>query len=570
MERVRKPSKGIAFFLFSAASLFSAFAVSLPCLGTTLSVSAGASRNYIASTSSVVDGYINTGDFLVSGGVYGAGSSIVFDQTLKSTSKIVGKTKVANLASQGVKRLLQASFSLKLTSLETNGRFSFAFGLPRTSSTVNDLGVIEIAFIDHEGTPFFAVVEHFGEGIEDYLVSPTPLSVLTLGKKTSVLLDCTTDRKMTLKIGSNTVLDNVSFQENGSGFVGFFSSGRNVATIGDMEIYGYSYETPENVEYTEYFDDGHYNANVFYSSSQSSFLTPSYLGVDTDENGEGVLRFAHTGPAYISTRYSYSNFVTEFEIPWIAREAKKDEYGNYTDLISNWFGFAWGVNSYNESTSETIAYDYWLQFEGIPVDGALHTEDYSNPRYVIWEKGKAVSIQSMSKNFYSASQARDRSVFIKIQMIDGVMSMFQRYEDELGYGATPTVTYDFGTTPLGGLRIFTWALTEPSSMGVAYSGVADFTLDNWSIQNGDADAVKCVIGDPGYRENGITAGTDYEYTTTTDEDDLLGSRLPYETKVQTSLTGLWIGLGVGVGALAAGGAVTGVLISKKRRNKHEN
>ena len=570
MERVKKPAKGIAFYLLSAATLLSGLAVTLPTLGSALLVSAGASRNYIASSSSIVEGYINTGDFLTSGGVYGAGSSVVFDESLKATSKIVGKTKVMNLASQGVKRLLEAKFTLKLSSLERNGRFSMAFGLPRTSSTVDELGVIEIAFIDHEGTPFFAVIEHFGEGIEDYLVAPAPLDVLTLGKKTAVHLDCSTDRKISLSIGANSILDAASFRESGAGFVGFFSNGRNVATLGDLEIYGYSYETPENVEYVEYFDDGHYNANVFYSSSQSSFLTPSYLGVDTDETGEGVLRFSHTGPAYISTRYNYSNFVTEFEIPWISREAKRDENGNYTDLISNWFGFAWGVGSYDESTSETIAYDYWIQFEGIPVDGALHTEDYSSPRYVLWEKGKAVSIQGMAKNFYSASQAQDRSLFIKIEMIDGVMSMYQRYENELGYGATPTVVYDFGTTPLGGLRIFTWALTEPSSMGVAYSGVADFSLDNWSIQNADSEAVKRVVGDPGYRENGITPGTDYDYTTNPDDEDLLSSRLPYESAEGGSMTGLWIGLGVGAGAVAGIGATTGVILSRKRRKKHGN
>ena len=76
MERVKKPAKGIAFYLLSAATLLSGLAVTLPTLGSALLVSAGASRNYIASSSSIVEGYINTGDFLTSGGVYGAGSSV--------------------------------------------------------------------------------------------------------------------------------------------------------------------------------------------------------------------------------------------------------------------------------------------------------------------------------------------------------------------------------------------------------------------------------------------------------------------------------------------------------------
>lgn len=59
-------------------------------------VSAGASRSYVASSSSVVDGHINTGDFMTSGGVYGEGNAIVFDTSAKDNSKIVGKTKINN------------------------------------------------------------------------------------------------------------------------------------------------------------------------------------------------------------------------------------------------------------------------------------------------------------------------------------------------------------------------------------------------------------------------------------------------------------------------------------------
>ncbi|MDD5885256.1 MAG: hypothetical protein PUC66_04345 [Erysipelotrichaceae bacterium] len=525
-------------------------------------VSAGASRSYVASSSSVVDGHINTGDFMTSGGVYGKGNAIVFDTSAKDNSKIVGKTKINNLSEEGVIPLLEASFTLNLSSLAEQGTFSFAFGLPRINSTVQEAGVIELAFTLDGTAPSYRVTEYGDNGQND-LLSLSPLTGMTLGSDTKIVCSALNEKKLTLTIGSTTVLNNVSFASSGEGFVGFFSSQKNVASLHDLLIYGYTYETPENVDYTEYFDDGHYNANVFYSASQSSFLTPSYLGVESDASGNGSLYFSHTGPAYISTRYSYSNFLSEMEIPWIRREAKQDTNGNYTDLISNWFGFAWGVNSFNESASETVGYDNWIQFEGIPVDGALHTQDYFNPRYVLWEKGHAVKIQGMNHNFFSEKDANGRSVFLKITMIDGVFSLYQRYEDDVGYGA-PVMTYDFGSTPLGGLRVFTWALTEPSSSGVEYSGVADFKLDNWNIQNQEAKEVRRVVADPGYRENGIEPGSDYDYQTKTDESDLLANRI--SSLGNDSHHGLWIGLEIGLGVLLLGG-VGGFLFALRHHKK---
>lgn len=529
---------------------------------------AGAGKTYIASDSSVVDGHINTGDFLLSGGVHANDKTVLFDEECKESSKLVGKAKINNYAKEEVTTLFSASFSIRIDALVSNGSFSIAFGLPRVSSSLSEKGVVEARFTAPAGDPYFSIIAHYGEGIEEELLPLSPLTAFGYGARTNVVLSATTDQKLTVTLGSTKVLDSASFREDGSGFFGFFSEGINTVSLRDFSIYGFTYDTPENVDYTEYFDDGHYNANVFYSNAQSSFLTPSYLGVDTDETGNGTLRFSKTGPAYINTKYDYSNFSTEFEVPFIQRQAVQNEDGAYTALISNWFGIAWGVQNYTETTGETIAYDNWIQFEGIPVDGALHTEDYSNPRYVLWQKGKAVKIQAMEHNFFSVSDAQNRTLYLKMTMIDGVFSFYQRYEGSKGYGQ-PVMTYDFGTTPLGSVRIFSWALTTPSSQGIAYSGVADFSIDNWNITNLDAASVKQTISDPGYRENGIEAGSDYDYQTVLDDGDLLGNRIDSLSQGSNALTGLWIGLGIGGGVILLAGATTGIFLAMKRRKQHE-
>ena len=518
-----------------------------------LSASAGASKKFIASETSVVDGHINTGDFLLSGGVHATDKTVLFDEECSSYSKLVGKTKINNYAEEEVSTLFSASFSIRIDDLVKDGAFSIAFGLPKVSSALSEKGVVEIRFSAPAGDPYLSVIGHYGEGVDEELLPLSPLTAFGYGTRTKVTLLATTSQKLTVTFGNTKVLD---------------AAGINTVSLRDFSIYGYTYDTPENVDYTEYFDDGHYNANVFYSNAQSSFLTPSYLGVDTDESGNGVLRFSKAGPAYINTRYEYSNFSTEFEVPFIQRKAEQNEDGAYTALISNWFGIAWGVQNITETTGETIAYDNWIQFEGIPVDGALHTEDYSNPRYVLWQKGRAVKIQAMEHNFFSESDAKDRTLYLKMTMVDGIFLLYQRYEGSAGYGQ-PVLSYDFGTTSLGTVRLFTWALTNPSGQGVAYSGVADFSIDNWNLTNLDAASVKQTISDPGYRENGIEAGSDYDYQTVLDDGDLLGNRIDSLSQGSNALTGLWIGLGIGGGVILLAGATTGIFLATKRRKQHE-
>ena len=95
-----------------------------------LSASAGASKKFIASETSVVDGHINTGDFLLSGGVHATDKTVLFDEECSSYSKLVGKTKINNYAEEEVSTLFSASFSIRIDDLVKDGAFSIAFTCP--------------------------------------------------------------------------------------------------------------------------------------------------------------------------------------------------------------------------------------------------------------------------------------------------------------------------------------------------------------------------------------------------------------------------------------------------------
>ena len=79
--------------LLTAMALALSFSSLLP---TTILASAGSSRSNVASEASIVDGRINTGDFMVSGGVHGEGNAIVFDKDCAESAKVIGKTKINN------------------------------------------------------------------------------------------------------------------------------------------------------------------------------------------------------------------------------------------------------------------------------------------------------------------------------------------------------------------------------------------------------------------------------------------------------------------------------------------
>ena len=84
-------------------------------------IEAGASKANVASIASVVDGRINTGDFMVSGGVSAKGTAIVFNEDCSSSSKIIGKTKIVNLKKNYSNFL---GFKIKVRKKSKNARYT--------------------------------------------------------------------------------------------------------------------------------------------------------------------------------------------------------------------------------------------------------------------------------------------------------------------------------------------------------------------------------------------------------------------------------------------------------------
>lgn len=512
---MNKKKKKILFALGAASLLgvgVSAAMISTPAT----SLSAGSSIRYVLSANSVVDGYINSGDLRVSGDVSGYGSSLVIKE-----GKAIAKMRINNYGDAGLKYLYRASFDLSLDSLSNQGIFRICSGLSGVSSAYSSKGALSFDIEKAYDTVFFSVTEHYGDDMETTLLSKQEITALKEGTKTTFAIDVLTEGKMTLKIGGKTILEDAPLLESGTGYFGFMSEGDNEVRISSPVVYGYTYNAPENVpDYLETFDKepGSYNANYFYSSSDASPVTPSYLAVDKDV---GALHFSNVSASQISTKYMYSNFEMEFEVPQLQRTATYDENGNITSPITSGFGIGWGIEDPMSSAGQTWTNSTWLHFENIAINGDIdHSVPNAHPRVVLYTAKKSRHLAELKSNFFDPSEKRIPT--IKARLVDGVLDAYVKYDDE-EYGDS-IFHYDLGETAEGYLRILTLGDSSVPAKGMGYASTSNFSIDNWSIKNLDAEKYRQETT-VDYRSNGIDGGNDFNYTTKTDDSDLIGNKL---------------------------------------------
>ncbi len=506
--------KSVKTTLLAAAIAACAFA---PCISNTILASAGASRSNVASEASVMDGRINTGDFMINGGVHAEERKMIFDAACAESSSVVGKTKINNLGNYGVKTIIQASLCVELNALvENKGVFSVCFGLQGLGVSRISKGVVEMRFYEDDGINF-VVYEHYGDDLSNVLFNSRQFEDVQKGDTAKLSFTVSADGAFTLSMNENALIEDKILYEGGDGYFALFSEGKNEVSVSELSFFGYSYDTPENVDYTENFDNGSYNSNVFYSMSKVSPLSPSYLTVEN-----GALKFSNTAGAHITTRHAYSNFEMAFDVTELQRSAVYDEKGNIEKLISNWFSIAFGVDNPDQAPESTNPMAVSLQVEGMPSDERTdQTKPNSNPRLILWDKGTPQIITDMPYNIWDAS-FEGKVVNVKFSICDGEIKLWMKASEE-NWGE-PVFAYDLGYTPSGHVRLYTWGQSATLPNGLKYNSIANFTIDNLSVKNTDYEGAKRLTTVE-YKSNIIQSAPDYSYTTQPDENDLLINRL---------------------------------------------
>ena len=507
--------------LLSSFALVGALGVgaSLSLISTdSFSVTAGSSLRYAMSSSTVVDSRINSGDLRTSGDVKGEDSTLVLGE-----GKAIAKMKINNYVDAGLANVYNASFDVSIKNLAEGGVFRICSGLPSVSSSYDGEGSLIIEIENKFGFYFLSVTEYLGEGITNDLYKKAEAPWIKEAKSLSFSILFETDGTYYLSINGDEIVSGEEALGNGAGYFGFMSEGDNEIRISSLNVYGYTYSSPENVpSYTETFEveKGHYNANYFYSSSSAGPVSPSYLAVDEDT---GYLHFSNVGNSQITTRYMYSNFSMEFEIPQMQKEAAVDEEGNVTSPITSNFGLSWGESNVTDDPGNTWMYHTWIHFENLGYSSSIdHTVQNDMPFVTLYSSRSALYRVVLPEEYRFFSPKETRIPTLKLTMVDGVVDLYLKW-DKGEYGAS-FFHYDLGQTEEGYVRILTLGDASMPSNGVKYLTSNNFSIDNLTLKNLDAESYRQETS-VGYKANGITGGTDFDYTTNPDEGDLIGNKL---------------------------------------------
>lgn len=521
--------KSLRSFVFGIALVFAiafGFSVLEP-----IGVSAGSSQVYIASESSLGEYGINTGDFIVDGGVYGVDHKAIFDSDeCVDGAKLIAKGKVNNMMSYGIDLLFDSSSNVLINALPFGAKISFLFGLNSLSHGSEKKDSFEMALSRDSETGRIALV--LNQYLADGAATEINKMLLTeesvrLGKEFSLKTKVDTDNCLTLSVGATKVVENYPLSVDATGYIGVISYANEESvcadfTLTDMSIFAYKYELAETIDCSENFDNGEYNTNYFYSKSTAGAMSPSALFVK-----DGALCFQNTGDAFISTQYTYSNFELSFDLLDLSRTAEYDEDGNLVNVISNWFGIGFGVDTVTKTASECVRTENWLHLEGIPMDQGGkpvdHTEYWTAPRYVLYSDFTPLDVVSMADfNVWNPSFS-GKTINVKFSVTDGLVELFMKTAEAENY--TLCYSYDIGYSKTGYVRIFTYGEANIPDEGISHVTVGNFTIDNLVVKNTDFEYEKKLLDDPGYKTNVTEKTPDFDYVTKTDDGDLLSNKI---------------------------------------------
>ena len=489
---------------------------------------AGSSEVYIASSTSIDDTSINSGDFLTTGKVAAENGKAKFN-TLSEKEKLTTKTKAFNLKEYGVTTMLDFSSTLNFSSFAEDGNFSMAFGLNnlKNETGAEDSFAVKVNY-DSASKKFSIGVSEYTKDGEISAYAPTVIGAIKINRDVTFKVFVDTDCNLTVSVlptgasSETKLVSRYGLNVNPEGYISYISSGRNEITLSDPQILVYEYDAPETIDYTETFDKNGYNSNVFYSASTASPITPSSLSVEN-----GALRFKNTAAAYISTRYKYSNFELSFDITDMARTATFDDNGNVVSLINSWFGIAFGVNSIDERPDTTTRYSTWLQL-GRVVPGVENFVKPANVHYLLWDNNgnwNNVTDPQFMTDFNPWSTKYDGEVInVKFAVTDGLVELFMKTDGDPDWGG-PYFTHDFGKVKTGYVRIFTAGNTGIETKGIEHNDVGNFTIDNLSIKDTDHENAKTLLPTPEYKSNLWGKTPDYDYKTKPDDKDLIGNKI---------------------------------------------
>ncbi len=464
--------------------------------------------------------------FLDSNIVSKDGILVIPSDTSTAETRFIAKD--VSKVDSAVKEITSVEMRMRLTALPNGQKFILAFGLPSLEAYPEQVGNVEMVFTN-EGGLKLGIVAYKENGAET--VSATKSCGISMNKDFSVDAVITSDSVLIVKVNGSKVCEQ-KLPVSGEGRFGVLQTGTCGAEISKLTHVCNYYETPENTNIFEDFENGDFNVNTLYSISKGNGLYPSAIKVD-EYNGSKVLRFQNTGWAYVGTKYKYSNFEISFDIPYFSRETIYDDDGVLIGKPCDMVGISWGSEQ-----MEPTGYDYAHDIDLI----ALRSSSIRSEVRSAWNATLTdLNVTNLETNDgYS----------IKFTVVDGHTTFQVRSLTADKYITIGEADYEVQRSGY----IYIWS-----------AGSANCVIDNLKITNLDNNPNLIKVE----RVSSALAVEDYELTE--EEKTLVFRENTDKEKDNEELKGMVILGGCLAGAvlLAVAGVVTGSVI-KKERKRGEN
>lgn len=443
--------------------------------------------------------------------------------------------------------------TLGLLDMAGEKRFGIGFGFERLRYVVGDANT-NYVYVEKSDSGYVAgVCSYNKDGKKTELVS-SPVALE--GTEWNFEIVGAYPNLITIKIGELTVYEGETATENVSGYFGFFETGETTDSqysegyVSAVKVDNDYYDTPENVNIYDDFEDESINTAVWYLYNNASYLK----GVaETD----GMLRFINSNQSTLTTKYKYSNFEMSLDIPYVKKTAEYNKDGSLQSAACNWFGFFCGVEA-DDYTAVTTAdrvitnYEgYFLSFRSnIEANGAasggtqvLFGSMRSRKTYALPEKYNLWDVEN-----------EDNILNVVFTCRDGKYALSVKWADETEYYSVFTEQYEMKT---GYISLCGYGNGDVNSLFKA-----NFAYDNVRIINRDYKG-QILSGIEKESENLLPDGkTDFGYSDSKLPSQLLKDGTDFDEAAEEKGCAGVMDIG---GAAIAGLAGAVVLIERRKR-----
>lgn len=431
---------------------------------------------------------------------------IVFDAgKTNADSKIVSVILANDLREMGIDTCISGKLTIKVKEA-LRGEFYIGFGLDRPYSAVKSASAI--CLYDNGGTVGVKVENFAGENVGVVYTAPNGYAY---GEEIVIDFDVFSVGSMYLKVNNDLLLNHDNDKMVASvGYFGFGQSAPSSVEISNAEVRAATYDRPTNCNVNETFSDG-FNAALLYSEGGANgYYSPEKVSCE-----DGVLKFTNvTVTGYISTAYEFSNFSMTYDVPHIQRVAEKDAEGNIVTPATNWMGVSIGCPAIKTTSSVAVAQSLFFYMMPTYVNG--EATSFSCVLLNNYEVLKQTSV-SNEYNFFSLkhgldSEGNERTVNIKVEMLDGKLQVFAKYKTDPVNRYYKIMDYDLGYTPQGYVQIWGYGDTFTYVQDSLNKGIdplcANYWIDNLVVENKDENPNFVEVG---FTSNKFPVQEDYLY-----------------------------------------------------------